>query len=968
MRGACSRFSIKYVCHEFAFSDFFSTARAGRQTKRSEDFHRRFHLFSGRCLCVFQRGNLAQATEFLKSRFVIGQEVDLAHRMDRSSKPRDGFQLGRIVIDAGDDRYANPDPIMHPVQRLEVFQNRRIGNAGILAVFGIVHQFQVEQKQVGQWDHGQQMLLRSETAGVHCRVQSVRLAGLQKGPQKLGLHQRFASGKRHTARGIFVEHPVLHHLAHHFVDRHFPAHGLAGTGRAGLHASTAQIALLGSQGQGTVAGDGVCMRASLAALTADQATVLYENHFAFGRASFGIMTPGAAQRATFEKNRGADAGAILHRELLDIKYCAALHIGDGVVSLAALLEFGHAKPLTTGYDLYNRIQAIGVQIGDMQRNRQIVERGPLLGRPAAWFGSLVGLLGVVLASAPVQAATLTAQLDRNMVPLGESVTLSLIFEGGAPAGSPNLPALPGMRVHPGGGPIRQIEDINGQRSDKTIFNYVLEPTQVGNLVIPPLQIRVGNQVLTSQALPLQVVQGNAQNSVTNQAFLRLIVPQRQVYVGQSFPVEMQLYVRNVTDVNRPQLEAEGFSFSPMTQGRQTRAQVGGQVYNVVVFKLAATPAKAGKIKFGPATCDLTLLIAMGGRRSPSPFDAFGGFFGNPNVRRQRTTLQSETIPLDVLPLPSAKVPATFNGAVGTFRLSVTASPKEVGVGDPITVHAQISGSGPIESLSLPSQPAWKEFKIYPPTSETQTSDELGLSGAKTFTQVLIPQNHEIKSIPPLQFSFFDPQARHYRTLSGPAIPITVNAGATPAAPPPMLATNSQPNTPPPADDILPVDTHFDHSGMPTPLLAQQSWFLGVQSLPVLAWLSVLFWRKRNEALANNPRLRRQRQVAVRIREGLKVLRAQAAAGQSEEFFATLFRLLQEQLGERLDLPASAITEAVIDDHLRERGLPEETLTTLHELFQSCNLVRYAPTQSSQELEAHIPQLETTLRSLQAWKA
>ena len=32
--------------------------------------------------------------------------------------------------------------------------------------------------------------------------------------------------------------------------------------------------------------------------------------------------------------------------------------------------------------------------------------------------------------------------------------------------------------------------------------------------------------------------------------------------------------------------------------------------------------------------------------------------------------------------------------------------------------------------------------------------------------------------------------------------------------------------------------------------------------------------------------------------------------------------LQEQLGERLDLPASAITEAVIEEHLRPRGAPE----------------------------------------------
>ena len=64
------------------------------------------------------------------------------------------------------------------------------------------------------------------------------------------------------------------------------------------------------------------------------------------------------------------------------------------------------------------------------------------------------------------------------------------------------------------------------------------------------------------------------------------------------------------------------------------------------------------------------------------------------------------------------------------------------------------------------------------------------------------------------------------------------------------------------------------------------------------------------------------------------------------------------------MPASAITEAVIEERLRPRGVPEGTLTTLQELFQTCNLARYAPTTSSQELAGIIPKLESVLRELQ----
>jgi hypothetical protein len=85
---------------------------------------------------------------------------------------------------------------------------------------------------------------------------------------------------------------------------------------------------------------------------------------------------------------------------------------------------------------------------------------------------------------------------------------------------------------------------------------------------------------------------------------------------------------------------------------------------------------------------------------------------------------------------------------------------------------------------------------------------------------------------------------------------------------------------------------------------------------------------------------------------MKDLQRLAAENNSDEFFATMFRLLQEQLGERLDCPASAITEAVIEEKLRPRGAGEGMLNELRELFQMCNLVRYAPIKSSQELARH----------------
>jgi superfamily II DNA helicase RecQ len=136
---------------------------------------------------------------------------------------------------------------------------------------------------------------------------------------------------------------------------------------------------------------------------------------------------------------------------------------------------------------------------------------------------------------------------------------------------------------------------------------------------------------------------------------------------------------------------------------------------------------------------------------------------------------------------------------------------------------------------------------------------------------------------------------------------------------------------------------------------------------VLAFVAAFLWRRRTDSLANNPRLRRQRQVAQIIRAGTQELQQLAAQNDSEKFFANLFRLLQEQLGERLDAPATAITEAVVEDKLRPRGVPDATLAQIHELFQSCNLARYAPTSSGEKLAALIPKFENVTREIQGVK-
>ena len=589
------------------------------------------------------------------------------------------------------------------------------------------------------------------------------------------------------------------------------------------------------------------------------------------------------------------------------------------------------------------------------------------------------LLLLLWSAAPhaLVAATFTATLDRETVTVGENATLSLTFKGGEPKSIPALPQLPNLQIA-GEGTSRNVVIDNGQFSASISQTFALTPTQPGEFIIPALRAEIDGQVLTTQPLKLTAVK--ADSSAANAAgeklaFFKLFVPKKEVYVGEIVAAEFQVYVRegvaNAENILQGfeqyagcPVKAEGVSIFKTAHAQRRRMRSGNSIYGVATLVTSLSPVKTGPLTIGGMEVTLTLQLPLPNQRSRDPFDPFGMF---QQYERRQVALTTEPATLTVLPLPKENVPTNFNGAVGSFSMSITAGPTNVAAGDPVTVKVQISGRGTLDSLALPEQNAWREFKTYPPTTKLDTTDALGLQGTKTFEQLVVPQSPDIKALPPVSFSFFDPDQKSYRTLTQPAIPLVVRPGGSAPAPTVAADTRAAPDNPPPAQDIVHIKPRLGTVAQIAPPLVQQPWFLALQAVPLLAWLSALIWRRRTEMLANNPRLRRRRQVAQIMRQGLLELRQFASDKKSDDFFATLFRLLQEQLGERLDLPASAITEAVIEEHLRPRGAPEATLASLHELFQACNLARYAPIRTSQELAAVIPKFEAMLRDLQGLK-
>ncbi|HSU55419.1 MAG TPA: BatD family protein [Candidatus Dormibacteraeota bacterium] len=597
-------------------------------------------------------------------------------------------------------------------------------------------------------------------------------------------------------------------------------------------------------------------------------------------------------------------------------------------------------------------------------SRQAGLAHPLSASPdkGSFVTGLIALCLFLLAS-DSRAATFAASLDRDTITLGESATLSLVFSGGKPNQTPQLPGILNLQLAYAG-ESSQFRFDNGQTSSSVTHSYTVTPRQTGDYTIPALTFMVGSEKLSSSPLHLKVLQPGspppqAVASGNQLAFLKLVVPKKEMFVGETTVIQLQLYVNSrVPNANNFQITsfpADGFVVGKMVEGQHSNQQVGNAMYTVVPLQFPIHAVKPGQHTLGPVAASIVL-----GRSDPF-FEQFG--FRDAFGPSRQLSLGTDPETIQTVPLPKDNVPRDFNGAIGSFTMNVSAGPTNVTAGDPITVKVQISGRGTLDSLTMP-EPAWQDFKTLPATTKVDSSDPLGLQGTKTFEQVVTPQSADVKEIPSVSFSYFDPEQKAYRTLSQPAIKLSVRpGGAVPM--PTVVGTKPAQENPAPSQDIVPIKQNVGTLAALSPPLIQQPWFLALQGMPLAAFISAFIWRKRTEALANNPRLRRQRQVAQVVRDGLAELRTAAAENNSEKFFATLFHLLQEQLGERLDVPASSITEAVVEERLRPRGVPETAIEPLQELFQTCNLARYAPIRSSQELAALIPKVESVLSELRS---
>lgn len=410
---------------------------------------------------------------------------------------------------------------------------------------------------------------------------------------------------------------------------------------------------------------------------------------------------------------------------------------------------------------------------------------------------------------------------------GDPSDLQLIFEDCSPDGDPQLPRIPGLTLSLTGS-SSQTTMNNFTISRSTILLYRARSQSAVTIRIPAFSVKTNKGTLQVPAF----TGGTPKTAAEANVLSRLELGSPTVWAGEVFPLT---YVLDVSRRSFNQLgthiewdatplvieEWSKFEPSEVTSGGEARLHIRSQTRGY-----AKTP---GSVVLNPASQLVNLQSGSIGF----------GLFQTPRVEQLSVT--SNTPALLVKPLPNPS-PVGFSGAVGQFKLSSKVVPTAAAVGEPVTWTIELTGTGNWPDVAgLPQRDVSKDFNVVQPQAKRTPTEGKLFDSTLSEDVVLVPTKAGEYTLGPVDFVFFDPASRSYKTVSAPRTTVTISTPASVSSPSQTVtnAPAAAPSTSPPQAKAPPPDLKappLPH-GIPRDPLPGSS--IAIKPLPLRAFLSVV---------------------------------------------------------------------------------------------------------------------------------
>ncbi|MDR3627373.1 MAG: BatD family protein [Ignavibacteriaceae bacterium] len=577
--------------------------------------------------------------------------------------------------------------------------------------------------------------------------------------------------------------------------------------------------------------------------------------------------------------------------------------------------------------------------------------------------NLIGIFLILLYAAVLYPQTFTASVKSTTVGLSDQFEVSFNFSGQDINGvkSFSAPAFKGFMILSGPNQSTSMQIINGAVSGSRSYSYYLQAQNAGKFTIGSAIIKYNDKTFSTQPITITVEKGSpkssspqqqqqsnsnvSQKDIADNLFILATADREKVDLGDQVTVTYKLYTRlgiasQMQVAKLPSYEglwAEEISV-PNNITFSTETYKGKQYRVGILKKVALFPSRAGELSVSPLVLDIPVQIQQKRKSNNNLFD---DFFNDPffnTVQKVNYNAKSNTIKLHVNPQPSQNIPKSYNGAVGNYTLTSQISSTSAKANDPVTLKINISGSGNIQLLNMPEITLPAGFDKYDPKTSEQINRTGRINGSKTFEYLIVPRSPGKKEIPPIQFSYYNPERKSYVTLSTPTYSIDVQPGTGGGS----ASGYTKEEIRLLGQDIKYIKTSNNDIARKgdTSLLGFGFWAAAI--LPLILLSGLIIWKRRTDKLAGNLQLMRYQRAQKIARARFKTAKTFMDANDQNGFYAEISQALFGYLEDKFHIPKAEMSLDRAVDELQSKNTDVELINNLKGCIEKCEYARFAP--------------------------
>ncbi len=560
----------------------------------------------------------------------------------------------------------------------------------------------------------------------------------------------------------------------------------------------------------------------------------------------------------------------------------------------------------------------------------------------------------------------TATVNNSTVGVNGQFQISFTFSGTDINGIKSFkpPVFSNFMVLSGPNESTSMQIINSSVSASKTYSYYLQPQKIGKFTIGAATINYNGKTFQTQPLAINVVKGspkaapnvsnNSNNSqvvspkeIGDNLFILATADKRKAYLGEQVTVTYKLYTR-LSIASQMQVSKlpsyEGFWAEEInvsnTISFATEMYKGKQYRVGVLKKVALFPSQLGELNVTPLVLDVPVQIRQQQKSSNSIFD---NFFNDPFFNNYRTvnyTAKSNTIRLRVIPLPSKNEPKSFNGAVGDYTMNSSISKTKAKTNSPISIKIDIKGKGNIQLLNMPEVKLPPGFDKYEPKTSEKINRNGIINGNKTVEYLIVPRTAGKQKIPSVDFSYFNPTTRSYKTLTTKPYIINVEQGTGSSNE--SVAGYTKEEIKLLGQDIRYIKTNDIDLSKNGSIILFRFGFWAASAVPLLLLGGLITWKRRADKLAGNLQLLRYQRAEKIARSRFKTAKGLMESNNQTGFYAEISQALFGYLEDKLHISKSEISLERAVEELEKKNINSDLIGNLKDCTEKCEYARFAP--------------------------